>query len=63
MKAVKIEKMIENIIFKLAWADEDIGYNLGNVKIKCGEIINKDTIEEGSNYAIEFANKIKGWDE
>ena len=55
--------MIENIIFKLAWADEDIGYNLGNVKIKCGEIINKDTIEEGSNYAIEFANKIKGWDE
>lgn len=60
-----IEKLVEffpEITFKVAFADEDTGYNVGKYTVKGDEVIEEDFPEGGSKEAYKMAFEVKGDD-
>lgn len=52
----------DDVVLKVEYADEDIGYNCGAYEISCGEIGPRLDLKPGSEQAIRFACEIKGRD-
>ena len=50
-----LSKKFPNVAIKVAYADEDLGYNLGKYSIKNGEHTDLLGTEDGSDEALEFA--------
>jgi len=44
----KLSEVFPDVEFEVAWADEDLGHNLGIIKINNGELIEQNTPEGGS---------------
>lgn len=47
----RLSKMFPDVEFEIAWADENIGYNIGIIKLKNGVVIQKRIPEGGSKEA------------
>lgn len=58
-----LSKMFKDVIFKVKWADEDIGHNCGEAHYKNGQLIFVYEPEGGSKEAYELAFEIKGGEE
>lgn len=55
-----LSKLFPTIKIKLQWADEDLGYNVGEMFIKDGEVIESVSPKNGSFEAFEMAISITG---
>jgi len=44
----KLSEMFPDVEFEVAWADEDLGHNLGIIKLKNGEILKQNMPQSGS---------------
>ena len=55
-----LSEIFKTLEFDYEYADEDLGYNLGDAIIKDGEFLREECPKEGSNEAFEKA--IKLWD-
>ena len=57
-----ISSKFEDVTITYKWADEDIGFNVGEVVLRGGEYIEDRTPVEGSKEAYELAADIMGGD-
>lgn len=57
---VKLSQMFPEVTFKVEYADEDFGYNVGVYELLDGEIIDQNIPNGGTQEAIEMAMDIKG---
>jgi len=51
--------MFPNITFYIRYADEDMGYNVGQYSIKNSQV-KKEDVEEGTDKSLQFACNV--WD-
>lgn len=58
----KLSEQYPECIFKLYWADEDLGQNLGMIVFQNGKQIELYEPEGGTDEALRFACVIKGYD-
>lgn len=57
-----MSKMFPNVEFEIMYADEDVGYNVGIIHIKNGEI-SYNQPEGGSKEALEIFNEVQGFED
>ena len=57
----KLSKLYPEAIFRVKFADEDLGYNCGEYAYQNGEMIEAYELEFGSKEAIKFAHEVTGW--
>jgi len=57
---VHLSKMFPTITFKVEFADEDFGYNVGNYTLLNGEELEENVPQGGSIEALEMALDVKG---
>ena len=60
---VSLSKLFPDVTFKVEYADEDLGYNVGNYTLLNGEEVEENVPEGGSIEALEMAIDIKGDEE
>ena len=58
---VELSRQHPELTFDVSWADEDIGYNVGNCEFKNGEVISEHIPEFGTDEAEKMAFDIKGF--
>jgi len=54
----KLSQMYPEVKFEISWADEDIGYNCGNLIVQNGKVLEDNSPVEGTEDAEEFAGDI-----
>ena len=57
-----ISERFPDVTISYGWADEDIGFNVGKVKVRAGEVVEENIPEGGSKEAYEMAAEIMGAD-
>ena len=57
-----ISKKYPDVTMNYSWADEDIGYNVGRITIRNGEVLDENIPEGGTRAAYEMAADIRGDD-
>lgn len=57
-----ISNKYPDVEITFSWADEDIGYNVGRMTVKAGEVTGEHFVEGGSKEAYELAAEIMGDD-
>lgn len=58
---MELSRQYPQLTFDVSWADEDIGYNVGNREFRNGEVVNEYIPEFGTDEATEMAYDIKGF--
>lgn len=58
---IELSRQYPELTFDVSWADEDIGYNVGNREYQNGEVISEYVPEFGTDEAEEMAFDIKGF--
>ena len=58
----KIAWMFPNVIISYSYSDEDLGYNLGEIRLKDTNILSRNIPQSGSKQAYQLAFKIRGID-
>ena len=58
---MELSRQYPELTFDVSWADEDIGYNVGNREYRNGEVVNEYIPEFGTDEAEEMAFDIKGF--
>lgn len=56
----KISEIFPDVTFNVKYADEDLGYNLGEYSIKNGIVTDETEFKQGSEDAKHFAMEIQG---
>ena len=59
----KLSRMFPEVTFRVAYAEEDLGQNVGRYTIKNGELVEHDDIEEGTKEAHQLAAELWGDEE
>jgi len=59
---IELSKLFSTIVFRVKYADEDIGRNLGHYTIQSGIITYRDDFEVGNPEAQRFACEVHGYD-
>ena len=58
MTSAALSRLFPEVIFTVAYADEDIGYNIGRYAIQNGEVVTADDMDEGTEEACRFAEEL-----
>lgn len=59
----KLSKILSGVTVEHEWSDEDIGSNVGSVKLRDGKVVDFNLPESGTKDAYELAFEIQGIDD